>query len=58
MVRPMANVTQILSQINLVFQMIEVYYISPDLQYAKGTLGGLTSGDDAIVGGFRSNMKW
>jgi porin len=46
-------------------QVLEAYYryhwtpsiqISPDVQWVRGTLGGLTQGDDAFVFGFRMNM--
>jgi porin len=47
-------------------QIIETYYryqvtpaveLTPDVQWIRGTLGGLTGGDDAIVAGIRLNMK-
>jgi porin len=47
-------------------QAFEAYYryhvtpaisISPNLQWVRGSLGGLTDGDDAFVYGFRMNMK-
>ena len=47
-------------------QVFEAYYkyhitpwisVSPDVQWVKGQLGGLTGGDDAFVFGFRMNMK-
>ncbi|MFO0902551.1 MAG: carbohydrate porin [Pirellulales bacterium] len=47
-------------------QNIELYYryqltpaieVTPDIQWVQGMLGGLTDGDDAIVGGIRLNMK-
>jgi porin len=47
-------------------QVIEAYYryqltpdieVTPDIQWVHGMLGGLTGGDDAIVGGIRLNMK-
>ncbi len=47
-------------------QVIETYYryqvtpaieLTPDVQWVRGTLGGLTGGDDAIVAGIRLNMN-
>jgi porin len=47
-------------------QIIEAYYryrltpaieITPDVQWIRGMLGGLTDGDGAIVAGIRLNMK-
>jgi carbohydrate-selective porin OprB len=46
-------------------QLIEAYYryrltpsieVTPDIQWIRGMLGGLTDGDDALVGGIRLNM--
>lgn len=46
-------------------QVLEAFYryrltpaieITPDIQWVKGVLGGLTDGDDAIIAGFRLNM--
>jgi carbohydrate-selective porin OprB len=46
-------------------QVFEAYYryqitpaisVTPDLQWVRGTLGGLTGGDDAFVYGLRLNM--
>ncbi|MFN7332978.1 MAG: carbohydrate porin [bacterium] len=47
-------------------QVIETYYryqvtpaieVTPDVQWIRGMLGGLTGGDDAIIAGIRMNMK-
>jgi carbohydrate-selective porin OprB len=47
-------------------QVIETYYgyqvtpaieMTPDVQWVRGMLSGLTEGDDAIVAGLRLNMK-
>jgi carbohydrate-selective porin OprB len=47
-------------------QAIEAYYryqvtpaieLTPDVQWVRGMLGGLTDGDGAIVAGIRLNMK-
>jgi len=47
-------------------QALELYYryqltpaieVTPDVQWVRGMLGGLTGGDDAIVAGIRLNMK-
>ncbi len=47
-------------------QVIETYYryqvtpaieLTPDVQWVRGMLSGLTGGDDAIVAGLRLNMK-
>lgn len=47
-------------------QVIETYYryqltpaieVTPDVQWIQGMLGGLTDGDDAIIGGIRLNVK-
>ena len=46
-------------------QLIESYYlyrltpsieVTPDIQWIRGMLGGLTDGDDALVGGIRMNI--
>ena len=46
-------------------QIVEAYYryqmtpaidLSPDIQWVRGDLGGLTDGDGAIVAGIRLNM--
>lgn len=46
-------------------QAVELYYryhlrpsveITPDVQWVRGALGGLTNGDDAFIGGFRMNI--
>jgi porin len=47
-------------------QVLELYYkfqltpwlsVTPDVQYLRGSLGRLTSGDDAFIYGLRVNMK-
>ena len=47
-------------------QVIETYYryqvtpaieVTPDVQWIRGMLSGLTGGDDAIIAGIRMNMK-
>ena len=48
------------------YQVFETYYryqvtpaisVSPDFQWTRGVLGGLTGGDDAFIYGFRMNIK-
>ena len=39
------------------YQVTPAIELTPDVQWVKGTLGGLTGGDDAIVAGIRLNMK-
>jgi carbohydrate-selective porin OprB len=31
--------------------------VTPEVQWIRGMLGGLTGGDDAVVAGIRLNMK-